>query len=43
MYTLIDEHLGSKICAYLIGSLKFIRFWKSKNSRPTAIDTQRLA
>ena len=30
MYTLIDEHLGSKICAYMFGSSKFIRLWKSK-------------
>src|SRR5712691_5290593 len=29
MYTLIDEHLSSKICDYMFGSSEFIRLWKS--------------
>jgi len=30
MYTLIDEHLGSKICDYMFGNATFIRLWKTK-------------
>src|SRR5271156_3929207 len=29
-YTLIDEHLGSRICNYLFDSKKFMALWKTK-------------